>query len=199
MARLLTSTALALVVCGCATTTVTNSTRMSTASYQIGKETRATVGSPMVRVETVGTSEVAIDSAVGHHEGRAVDGFRQELIYLGFMGNAPGQRNWIRVAYREYHVDERGAALKTDYNVEAQYDLEQSKIIAYRDWNIEVSDATVSDIKFKVLSGPALPKNQRVQRCETSEHHTRLIGWTCVCDDECSTGLVCTNGTCAKH
>lgn len=73
--------------------------------------------------------------------------FKAEIVYSGLVGNT------IKALYREYVNDLARPAYTTDL----QYNLDQSKIIAYRSIKIEVVKATNTAIEFKVLSDDDLP------------------------------------------
>lgn len=68
--------------------------------------------------------------------------FKQDFIYNGKVGNA------IKFTYREYANDLARPAFTQDL----QYDLTESNIIGFRALRIEISSATNTKIKYKVLS-----------------------------------------------
>lgn len=68
--------------------------------------------------------------------------FQQTLIYSGRVGNR------IRVSYREFS----GNMARSAFTNEAEYDLSESTIIAYRGARIEVLEANNEEIRYRVLS-----------------------------------------------
>jgi hypothetical protein len=68
--------------------------------------------------------------------------FKQELLYNGRAGNT------IKLSYREYRYDIARAAFTQDLI----YDLTESKIIGFRDMQIEILNATNTDINFIIRS-----------------------------------------------
>lgn len=72
----------------------------------------------------------------------SADSFQQTLIYSGMVGNK------INIGYREFSNDFARPA----FNNEVEYDLSQSRTIAYKGCKIEVIEATNEFIKYKVLS-----------------------------------------------
>lgn len=67
--------------------------------------------------------------------------FQQTLIYNGKAGSK------VSIAYREFSGDMARPA----FNNEAQYDLNESKVIGYKGARIEVINATNEQIEYKVL------------------------------------------------
>ena len=74
-------------------------------------------------------------------EASALD-FKQELIYNGRVGND------LRFVYREFYENMARSA----FTQEAQYDLNESKIIGFKGARIEVIRATNSSITYRTLS-----------------------------------------------
>ena len=68
--------------------------------------------------------------------------FEQQLIYNGRVGDS------LRFVYREFSNDMARSA----FTQEAQYDLNESNIIGFKDVRIEVIEATNSSITYKVLN-----------------------------------------------
>ena len=68
--------------------------------------------------------------------------FQQTLIYSGRVGDR------IRISYREFS----GNMARSAFTNEAEYDLNESKIIAYKGARIEVIDADNEKIRYRVLS-----------------------------------------------
>lgn len=69
------------------------------------------------------------------------DSFQQTLIYSGRIGGK------IRIGYREFSGD----AARPAFNNEAEYDLNDSKVIGYKGAKLEVIEATNEFIKYRVL------------------------------------------------
>jgi hypothetical protein len=79
--------------------------------------------------------------------------FRAQIIYSGIDGNT------IRAVYREFVNDFARPA----FNQELQYDLRESRTIAYKSMRIEVIRAGNAEIEYRVLEDgglPWLPRNQ---------------------------------------
>jgi hypothetical protein len=73
--------------------------------------------------------------------------FMAQLIFSGITGNT------LRAVYREYSNDMARPAFTT----ELQYNLDESKVIAYKSIKIEVLKATNNSLEYKVLSDDNLP------------------------------------------
>jgi hypothetical protein len=71
----------------------------------------------------------------------AANSFQQTLIYSGRVGNR------INIGYRETSGD----AARPAFNNEVEYDLNESKVIAYKGAELEIIDATNRSITFRVL------------------------------------------------
>tara|TARA_B100001059_G_C17792767_1_gene561163 strand:- start:260 stop:931 length:672 start_codon:yes stop_codon:yes gene_type:complete len=69
------------------------------------------------------------------------DSFMQELIYTGKVGNK------IRFTYREF---QNGSARQA-FNIDVEYDLEESNLISYKGATVEIISATNQKIEYKVL------------------------------------------------
>ncbi|NJD24855.1 MAG: hypothetical protein FIB06_05560 [Betaproteobacteria bacterium] len=69
------------------------------------------------------------------------DSFQQTLIYSGKSGNK------INIAYREFS----NSLARPAFNNNVEYDLSDSKIIAYKGAQLEILEATNQHIKFKLL------------------------------------------------
>jgi len=68
--------------------------------------------------------------------------FQQTLIYSGRVGDR------IRISYREFS----GSLARPAFSNDAEYDLSESDIIAYRGARIRVLEANNQSIRFEVLS-----------------------------------------------
>jgi hypothetical protein len=69
------------------------------------------------------------------------DSFQQTLIYSGKVGNK------INIAYREFSNN----IARPAFNNNVEYDLSESKTIAYKGSQLEILEATNQSIKFKVI------------------------------------------------
>ena len=69
------------------------------------------------------------------------DSFMQELIYTGKVGQK------IRFTYREF---QNGTARQA-FNIDVEYDLNESNLISYKGATIEIISATNQKIEYKVL------------------------------------------------
>jgi hypothetical protein len=72
----------------------------------------------------------------------SVDSFQQALIYSGRVGNR------VRIGYREFST----SLARPAFNNEAEYDLNDSKTIGYKNARLEILDATNESIRYRVLS-----------------------------------------------
>ncbi|TSK08706.1 MAG: hypothetical protein FPO08_05225 [Geobacter sp.] len=70
------------------------------------------------------------------------DSFQQSLIYSGKVGNK------INIGYREFSNN----LARPAFNNNVEYDLSESKTIAYKGAKLEILEATNQNIKYKVLS-----------------------------------------------
>lgn len=68
--------------------------------------------------------------------------FKQELVYSGKTGNT------IRVLYREY----RSKYIREAFSHELTYNLEESKTIGYKNFKIDIFNASNDGISYKVVS-----------------------------------------------
>lgn len=109
----------------------------------------AAVGKPMV-TETSTTVTV-------HPTTRKVrvDGYRTELVYLGFLGSDPAGRSTIRVRYAEHRIADGIESEVPEYRAEVTLDLSRSRTIEFKGWRIGVLDATESSIRYEVVGSPA--------------------------------------------
>jgi len=73
--------------------------------------------------------------------------FKAEMIYSGLTGRT------LKAVYREY-VDDY---MRPSFSTELQYNLDESKILAYKSIRIEITNATNSSVQYRVLSDDDLP------------------------------------------
>jgi len=59
----------------------------------------------------------------------------------------------LKAVYREY-VDDY---MRPSFSTELQYNLDESKILAYKSIRIEITNATNSSVQYRVLSDDDLP------------------------------------------
>jgi hypothetical protein len=69
------------------------------------------------------------------------DSFQQTLIYSGRVGNK------INIGYREFS----NSVARPAFNNNVEYDLSESKTIAYKDARLEIIEATNQFITYKVI------------------------------------------------
>lgn len=69
------------------------------------------------------------------------DSFQQTLIYSGRVGNK------INIGYREFS----NSMARPAFNNNVEYDLAESRVIAYKGAQLEIIEATNQAIKYKVL------------------------------------------------
>ena len=77
----------------------------------------------------------------GKEEQIGTEYFRKTLIYNGHVGNV------IRIGYREF-IDDRA---RPAFSNEVQYDLDEGNIIGYGGAQLEVIEATNTNIRYKVI------------------------------------------------
>ena len=68
--------------------------------------------------------------------------FEQDLIYMGRKNNI------IKILYREHYTETN----KPGFTIEMDFDLNDSNIINYKSFSIEVVESTKNSIQYKVLS-----------------------------------------------
>ncbi len=100
--------------------------------YDIGVEKQVMVGSAMVTASN--------ETKVANHTAKIT----QQLVYGGVTARV------VRIAYKEYGED----LVRPIFFQELQYDLNESDMIVFQDFTIQVLDASSKQIRFKVLTGP---------------------------------------------
>lgn len=118
----------ALVFAGCVTPQLTG-----TPSSVVGE------------IKTVGMGDVIFGFAIAKYAGGSA-AERWEISYTGITGNT------VRVQYKEYLKTYNGWIIKDAFSQLLEYDLNKSKIIAFRGFSAEVLEANGPQLKFKVLS-----------------------------------------------
>lgn len=104
--------------------------------FDVGEIKVSNVGEPMVSIEK------ALITDVGQFE---VERNRTELVY---SGNANGI---INLLYREFSNTRYGQMARPAFDQNLTYDLNKSKVIRFRELEIEVIDAMNDIITFRVL------------------------------------------------
>lgn len=130
---------------GCATQ-VLESTPYDT--YVTGKVSTATVGEPFLVDQSGSVRRVKRWVGIlNSPDGWKIDSedsgnfLRKELIYSGKSGNT------IEISYREY----RSGMAAPAFFQNVKYDLNESPIIRFQKYRIEVLNATNQDIKYIIL------------------------------------------------
>ncbi len=145
MARLVAVTlALALVGCG-SVQTIPSSTTLPRSEGVM----EVAVGGRMVNDTRTTVTVTALTQA------NRVEGIRVEFVYLGLLGSDPAASSTIRVRYAEYKVANGVEAERPETWAEVNLDLDRSRTIEFKDWRIEVLEATASSIKYEVVGSPA--------------------------------------------
>ena len=112
--------------------------------------------SPKIVIKTVPESNIKAVSNTGMQvisqlridksKSKSSKALMWELIYLG------KENNFIRLLYREYYSFAAGDYVKSDYTVEYKYDLSESKVIKFRDNEIEIINSTPSTLEYIIRS-----------------------------------------------
>ncbi len=131
---------------GCATQTLENHTYKT---YSVGKTATATIGEPFLVDQDGSVRKVKrwvgiLNSPDGWAvENRYSENYvRKELIYSGKSGNT------IEVSYREY----RGGLAAPAFFQNLKYDLNESNIVRFQRFRIEVQNATNQTFTYKILN-----------------------------------------------
>jgi membrane-associated protease RseP (regulator of RpoE activity) len=113
--------------------------------YQIGESKEVAVGSVMV---AWGEGERQVSST--DTSSTIWSGLRMELSYSGIAQNV------VHIAYREYSLGSSGAYARPAFYQDLLYDISGLKKIAFRDFKIEIEDANVQRIRFRITQGPTI-------------------------------------------
>ena len=113
--------------------------RFADHDYKIGIPKKVTVGSVMISSERGIRDENEIFMAEGN---------RRELIYGGVVSGST-----IRIIYREYYMERGSTFLKPGFSQDFTYDLTTGSTISYQDVRIQVLEASIEFVQFKVLAG----------------------------------------------
>ena len=130
---------LAMVVFACATSGTVGKI-ICERNYQIGVIKSTNVGDAMIHRHYRGELSHPWSDPFGELQGTT----SVELIYGGVA------KNVIKVLYREYSNN----LARPAFSQELQYDLDESKIIVFRNTKIEISEATNNKLTFKVVETP---------------------------------------------
>lgn len=135
-----------LLFSGCGTTTLETRTLKS---YSVGQTKKANIGDIFLidqdgNVQKVKRWVGILNSPDGWHttEEYSRDFVRKELLYAGKAGNT------IEVSYREF----RGGLAAPAFFQSIKYDLNESKIVRFQNFKIEILAADNQGIIYKVLS-----------------------------------------------
>lgn len=125
--------------------------------YQLGNPCTVTTGSVMMYYE-IGWQYMNVRQ----------DGFRQELIYAGI------DHNVVQISYRELFVSAGSKYARPSYNLELKYDLQPTKIIAFREYKIRIDSADGSKISYTILSqSNTSPMNQTYSQSQAETTSSR--------------------------
>lgn len=124
-------------------------------NYEVDQPLIASVGEEMVVIEKVranSTGNIALQALSSDDEIIGTINFVATLTYTGKSGSN------IKVAYREFSgVNDRTGARPAFYlNLEYALEDKGSTTITYRDIQIEIIEATSSNVQFKVISDNGL-------------------------------------------
>jgi hypothetical protein len=144
-------------------------------NYDVGQTIEATIGSPLLRVESGERNKYNPDVIMTKHE--------LQLIYGGMTGSI------IKVAYREFGND----LARPAFSQELQYDLQQSDTIAFQAIRLKVLKATNEKISVMVLSdgGQAVAAKAALKPARKAQP---MI--LCESGADCVAGGVCIDGGC---
>lgn len=118
-------------------------------SYGVGETKSATIGEAFLTDQTGHIRKVkrwvgVFNSPDGYEtkDEYSEDYMRRELLYSGKSGSV------IKVSYREY----RGGFAAPAFFQNLEYDLNESKVIKFRKFTLQVQDANNQSITYTVLS-----------------------------------------------
>jgi hypothetical protein len=138
--------ALVFAVSGCATTTLDSK---SFKSYTVGATKTVTIGDPFLAdqkgsIRTVRQWVGILNSPDGWRISKVAseDYIRKELLYSGKSANT------IKVSYREF----RGGFAAPAFSQNLEYDLNESKMINFQRFTLEVVSATNQTITYRIIS-----------------------------------------------
>lgn len=145
MKRIATVAAAAILLAGCATSTLQSKTFKS---YRVGETKTVTIGDAFLTDQNGSVSTVrewvgVLNSPDGWRVSQRAsqDFVRKELLYSGKSANT------IKVSYREF----RGGFAAPAFSQNLEYDLNESKTINFQKFTLEVLSATNQAITYKVL------------------------------------------------
>lgn len=137
--------ALALGLVGCASQVVASAPMKS---YAVGQTLRAPVGGVILTAQTGSIQTIRhwvgiFNSPDGWRTDSrpSVDFVKKELIYSGISGST------VELGYREY----RGGLAAPAFYQSVKYDLAQSKVVTFQNFQIEVQAASNGEFTGKLL------------------------------------------------
>lgn len=104
-------------------------------NFELDQEMKTNVGSIMISIESGEKNDVY---------NTVREGLVQELMYGGIDGNT------IQIDYREYSKSDYGTIARPAFSQSVKYDLSKSKIISYRNLEMEIINADGKEIVFLV-------------------------------------------------
>ena len=122
----------ALVLAGCS---LMNQMRL-TKDYKLNEMIKTKTGNPMFSV---------YDGAYNNYKMKFASGVKMELVYVG------SENNVINVTYREYMISNFSEYIKDGFTEHLKYDMKESKVISYKNFEIEVLEYNNRELKFRVV------------------------------------------------
>jgi hypothetical protein len=104
-------------------------------NYTIGRIDSCNVGDPII----------SIQDGVRDKLQNSFFGYERELIYTGISNNT------ISLMYREYYSSPNGTYIRPAFSMPLQYDLNVSSAITFKEFSIEIANATTKQIKYSVV------------------------------------------------
>lgn len=145
MKKLCLSFALAAGLSGCASTQLSS---VPLRSYTVGQTLRAPVGGILLTAQTGQINTVRqwvgiLNSPDGWavSERPTLDYVKKELLYSGAVGST------IELGYREF----RGGYAAPAFYQSVKYDLAQSKLVTFQNFQIDVTSATNSEMVGRLV------------------------------------------------
>ena len=109
-------------------------------NYDIGKIDSCNVGNPIISIQE-GVRDKLLNNFYGNE---------RELIYTGISNNT------ISLMYREYYSNPNGTFIRPAFSMPLQYDLNSSTDITFKEFSIEVVDASTKQIIYRILQDSQL-------------------------------------------
>jgi len=105
-------------------------------SYTLGRVDSCRVGEPVLQV---------FNGWIVNHDSSIFRGSSSELIYTGTSTNT------LHLTHREYQTWVDGSYIRPAFTIDLQYDLKQSRTIAFREYLIDAIEASPVQLKFKIV------------------------------------------------